>query len=193
VVLLFAAPAVAQDVGINFGQGPQRRRALGPALQRAYDNGVKPLVANQITAEQAFQRGSEPLRAFMQKNVREKDLKLFVDIAKEPEPEKADDLSLRVLVPAFMISQLRRASEIGFLLVLPFLIIDLVVASVLDVDRHHDAAAGGRLVAVQAHLLRARRRLEPCRGLAHPELRDVELIVIAGLVPAIHDFPAELL
>jgi flagellar biosynthetic protein FliP len=99
---------------------------MGPALQRAYDTGVK-----QITAEQAFQRGSEPLRAFMQKNVREKDLKLFVDMAKEPEPEKAEDMSLRVLVPAFMISELKRAFEIGFLLFLPFLIIDLVVASVL--------------------------------------------------------------
>ncbi len=55
---------------------------MGPAPQRAYDTGVKPLVANQITAEQAFQRGSEPLRAFMEKNVREKDLKLFVDMAR---------------------------------------------------------------------------------------------------------------
>ena len=104
---------------------------MGPALQRAYDTGVKPLVANEITAEQAFERGSEPLRAFMQKNVREKDLKLFVDMAKEPEPAKPEDLSLRMLVPAFMISELKRAFEIGFLLFLPFLIIDLVVASVL--------------------------------------------------------------
>ena len=77
------------------------------------------------------ERGSQPLRAFMQKNVREKDLKLFVDMAKETEPSKPEDLSLRVLVPAFMISELKRAFEIGFLLFLPFLIIDLVVASVL--------------------------------------------------------------
>ena len=59
---------------------------MGPALQRAYDTGVRPLVANEITAEQAFERGSRPLRAFMQKNVREKDLKLFSDMAKEAEP-----------------------------------------------------------------------------------------------------------
>jgi flagellar biosynthetic protein FliP len=104
---------------------------MGPALQRAYDTGIKPLVANEITAEQAFERGSQPLRAFMQKNVREKDLKLFSDMAKEAEPAKPEDLSLRVLVPAFMISELKRAFEIGFLLFLPFLIIDLVVASVL--------------------------------------------------------------
>jgi flagellar biosynthetic protein FliP len=67
----------------------------------------------------------------MQKNVREKDLKLFVDMAHEAVPAKPEDLSLRVLVPAFMISELKRAFEIGFLLFLPFLIIDLVVASVL--------------------------------------------------------------
>ena len=104
---------------------------MGPALQKAYDTGIRPLVANEITAEQAFERGSVPLRAFMEKNVREKDLKLFVDMAKQPEPSKPEDLSLRVLVPAFMISELKRAFEIGFLLFLPFLIIDLVVASVL--------------------------------------------------------------
>jgi flagellar biosynthesis protein FliP len=104
---------------------------MGPALQTAYDTAVRPLIANEITTEQAFERGVVPLRAFMQKNVREKDLKLFVDMAKLPAPEKPEDLSLRVLVPAFMISELKRAFEIGFLLFLPFLIIDLVVASVL--------------------------------------------------------------
>jgi len=93
--------------------------------------GIKPLISNEITPEQAFERSSGPLRAFMQKNVREKDLKLFVDMAAETTPAKPDDLSLRVLVPAFMISELKRAFEIGFLLFLPFLIIDLVVASVL--------------------------------------------------------------
>jgi flagellar biosynthetic protein FliP len=104
---------------------------MGPALQQTYNVGIAPLIANQITVEQAFERGSGPLRAFMEKNVRDKDLKLFVDMAKEPVPAKPEDLSLRVLVPAFMISELKRAFEIGFLLFLPFLIIDLVVASVL--------------------------------------------------------------
>jgi flagellar biosynthesis protein FliP len=104
---------------------------MGPALQKSYDAGVRPLVANQITAEQAFDRASVPLRSFMQKNVSEKDLKLFVDMSKEAAPAKPEDMSLRVLVPAFMISELKRAFEIGFLLFLPFLIIDLVVASVL--------------------------------------------------------------
>jgi flagellar biosynthesis protein FliP len=104
---------------------------MGPALQKSYDIGIKPLVANQITAEQAFERGSQPLRAFMERNVRKQDLKLFVDMAKEKPPADPQDISLRVLVPAFMISELKRAFEIGFLLFLPFLIIDLVVASVL--------------------------------------------------------------
>jgi flagellar biosynthetic protein FliP len=104
---------------------------MGPALQRSYEVGIKPLIANEITAEQAFERGSGPLRTFMQKNVREKDLKLFADMSSEPAPDKPEDLSLRILVPAFMISELKRAFEIGFLLFLPFLIIDLVVASVL--------------------------------------------------------------
>ena len=104
---------------------------MGPAFQRAYDQGLKPLSNGEISAEQAFERSSEPFRAFMLKNVREKDLALFMDLSKQPRPEKSEDISMRVLTPAFMISELKRAFEIGFLLFLPFLIIDLVVASVL--------------------------------------------------------------
>jgi len=102
-----------------------------PTLERAYDLGIKPLVANEISIEQAFERASDPLREFMQKNVREKDVQLFADMTKQPPPATPQEMSLRILVPAFMISELRRAFEIGFLLFLPFLIIDLVVASVL--------------------------------------------------------------
>ena len=104
---------------------------MAPVFQNAYDAGVRPLMANQITAEQAFGRASEPFHAFMLKNVREKDLQLFMDLSREPRPARPEDLSMRILVPAFMISELKRAFEIGFLLFLPFLIIDLVVASVL--------------------------------------------------------------
>jgi flagellar biosynthetic protein FliP len=104
---------------------------MAPALQRAYDLGLRPLVNNEIGVEEAFDRSSEPLKAFMQKNVREKDLMLFSDLSREPRPAAPEELSLRILVPAFMISELKRAFEIGFLLFLPFLIIDLVVASVL--------------------------------------------------------------
>jgi flagellar biosynthesis protein FliP len=104
---------------------------MGPALQNAYETGVRPLINNEISTEQAFERGVIPLRSFMQKNVREKDLKLFTDLSREEASARPEDMSLRILVPAFMISELKRAFEIGFLLFLPFLIIDLVVASVL--------------------------------------------------------------
>ena len=104
---------------------------MGPTLQQSYDNGIRPLVANEISVEQALERAGGPLRTFMQKNVREKDLKLFMDLSGEPPPATPEQMSMRILVPAFMISELRRAFEIGFLLFLPFLIIDLVVASVL--------------------------------------------------------------
>jgi flagellar biosynthesis protein FliP len=104
---------------------------MGPALERSYDLGVRPLLNNEISVEQAFERSSEPLRGFMLKNVREKDLQLFMDMSREARPAQPEETSLRVLVPAFMISELKRAFEIGFLLFLPFLIIDLVVASVL--------------------------------------------------------------
>ena len=104
---------------------------MGPTLQRSYDDGIRPLANNEITLQQSFERSSTPLRAFMQKNVREKDLQLFTDLSHEPRPATPEEMSLRILVPAFMISELKRAFEIGFLLFLPFLIIDLVVASVL--------------------------------------------------------------
>jgi flagellar biosynthetic protein FliP len=104
---------------------------MWPTFLTAYDAGVRPLMANEITPEQAFERAADPFRAFMMKNVRDKDLKLFMDLSNTPVPDKPEDMSLRVLVPSFMISELKRAFEIGFLLFLPFLIIDLVVASVL--------------------------------------------------------------
>jgi flagellar biosynthetic protein FliP len=104
---------------------------MGPALQRSYDEGILPLANNEISVQQAFDRSTGPLRIFMQKNVREKDLQLFTDLSTEPRPATPAEMSLRILVPAFMISELKRAFEIGFLLFLPFLIIDLVVASVL--------------------------------------------------------------
>ena len=104
---------------------------MGPVLTKVYDVGVKPLVNNEISVNEAFDRASVPLRGFMEKNVREKDLQLFMNMSGEKAPDKPEDMSMRILVPAFMISELRRAFEIGFLLFLPFLIIDLVVASVL--------------------------------------------------------------
>jgi len=104
---------------------------MAPAFQTAYDTAVKPVMAGEMQPQQAFEKGAEPFRAFMLKNVREKDLALFIDLSREPKPETAEATSLRILVPAFMISELRRAFEIGFLLFVPFLVIDLVIASVL--------------------------------------------------------------
>jgi flagellar biosynthetic protein FliP len=104
---------------------------MGPAFQNAYDVGLKPLINNEVTAEQAFERSSEPFRVFMLKNVRDKDLQLFTNLSHEKPLDQPQDMSMRILIPAFMISELKRAFEIGFLLFLPFLIIDLVVASVL--------------------------------------------------------------
>ena len=104
---------------------------MAPVFQSAYDQGIRPLIANEIEPEEAFNRASGPFRTFMLANVREKDLQLFTNLAKQEQPQSPQDVSLRVLVPAFMISELKRAFEIGFLLFLPFLIIDLVVASIL--------------------------------------------------------------
>lgn len=104
---------------------------MWPTLSDSYNNGVAPYLAGQIQEQQAFERSTKPLHEFMRKNVREKDVQLFQTLAKTPAPETQEALSFRVLIPAFMISELRRAFEIGFLLFLPFLVIDLVVASVL--------------------------------------------------------------
>jgi flagellar biosynthesis protein FliP len=104
---------------------------MAPTFREAYTTAAVPLLANQITPQQAFERGVQPFRTFMLKHVRDKDLALFVELSREPAPATPDQVSLQVLVPAFMISELRRAFEIGFLLFVPFLIIDLVVASIL--------------------------------------------------------------
>ena len=90
-----------------------------PTFERAYDTGIKPMIEEEITEFEAFERVAIPFREFMQRHVREQDLNLFVDIANiDPETARANNLSLRVLVPAFMISELRRAFEIGFLVFL---------------------------------------------------------------------------
>jgi flagellar biosynthetic protein FliP len=105
---------------------------MAPTLETAYNNGIAPLIAERITEEQAFERTAAPLHDFMMHNVRDQDLQLFAGMAKvDTTAGEAKDIPLRVVVPAFMISELRRAFEIGFLLFLPFLIIDLVIASVL--------------------------------------------------------------
>jgi flagellar biosynthetic protein FliP len=104
---------------------------MTPTLEKAYEDGIAPLMANEISEEEAFTRSVKPVHAFMMSHVREQDLRLFMTISKAAPVEVAEDTPLRSLIPAFMISELRRAFEIGFLLFVPFLIIDMVVASVL--------------------------------------------------------------
>jgi flagellar biosynthesis protein FliP len=104
---------------------------MQPTLEAAYQNGIAPLISEQITEQQALERSVAPIRTFMLAHVREKDLDLFLNMAKIDNLESPEATPLRALIPAFMISELRRAFEIGFLLFVPFLIIDMVVASVL--------------------------------------------------------------
>jgi flagellar biosynthetic protein FliP len=105
---------------------------MAPTLQTAYDNGIAPLIAEKITEQEAFERTAAPLQDFMIHHVRDQDLQLFAGMAKvDTAVGDPKDIPLRVVVPAFMISELRRSFEIGFLLFLPFLIIDIVVASIL--------------------------------------------------------------
>ncbi len=104
---------------------------MAPIFEDAYETGITPLINEEIELEEAFERISGPFREFMLVHVREKDLMLFIDLSEQEQPESRDDVSLTVLVPAFMISELRRAFEIGFLLFVPFVVIDMVVASVL--------------------------------------------------------------
>ncbi|EJT02710.1 flagellar type III secretion system pore protein FliP [Rhizobium sp. CCGE 510] len=105
---------------------------MSPTFDQAWQNGVQPLLANQINETEAVQRIAEPFRTFMSANTREKDLALFVDLARErgQNIQTTDPIDYRVLIPAFMISEIRRGFEIGFLVVLPFLVIDLIVATI---------------------------------------------------------------
>jgi len=104
---------------------------MAPVWQDIQEKAVKPYINQQMSGEEAVKRGLVPLRGFMMRQTREKDLALFVSISKAPRPKNPQDVPLAAMIPAFMISELRTAFEIGFLLYLPFLIIDMVVASVL--------------------------------------------------------------
>lgn len=104
---------------------------MAPTAETAYREGIAPLIENKINETEAFERTMRPLHAFMIHQTRDQDLKLFMDMANLKDVASREEAPLRVLVPAFMISELRRAFEIGFLLFLPFLIIDMVVASIL--------------------------------------------------------------
>ncbi|MBT0879161.1 MULTISPECIES: flagellar type III secretion system pore protein FliP [unclassified Campylobacter] len=104
---------------------------MQPAANKSYETGIKPYLEEKIGYEEAFALSVKPFKEFMLKNTREKDLALFYRLRNIDNPKSIDDVDLVTLVPAFMISELKTAFEIGFLLYLPFLVIDMVVSSVL--------------------------------------------------------------
>ncbi len=104
---------------------------MTPTLETAYQNGVLPLLNEEIDEIDAFKRTTDPFKAFMLDNVREEDLRLFINAGQVEPTDDPMTIPLQVVIPAFMISELRRAFEIGFMLFLPFLVIDLVTASIL--------------------------------------------------------------
>jgi flagellar biosynthesis protein FliP len=104
---------------------------MSPTLDRVYAQAYAPFAANQIAFTEALQRGEAPMREFMLKQTRQSDVQLFAKLAKLPADVKSETVPLRVLVPAFVTSELKSAFQIGFMIFIPFLIIDMVVASVL--------------------------------------------------------------
>jgi len=104
---------------------------MAPTLQEVNREGLQPYMKGQITQQQAFKRGMEPMRTFMIKQTREKDLALFVKMSKMERPRNFDDIPNYVLIPSFVISELKTAFQIGFIIFIPFLVIDMVVASAL--------------------------------------------------------------
>ena len=104
---------------------------MEPYGKKSWENGIKPYMDEQIGYEVAFEEGIKPFKEFMIKNTREDDLALFYRIKKEENPKNIDDVSMTILMPAFIVSELRTAFEIGFLIFLPFLVIDIIVASIL--------------------------------------------------------------
>ncbi|WP_300543116.1 flagellar type III secretion system pore protein FliP [Maricaulis sp.] len=104
---------------------------MAPVFTQSYEEGIQPLLEDEIELTEAFDLSTGPLKTFMLTHTREDDLALFIDMSQQPPPETPEATSFWIVAPAFMISELRRAFEIGFLLFIPFLIIDLVVASIL--------------------------------------------------------------
>lgn len=103
---------------------------MQPVAADMYHQGWEPMEAGQLTAEQAFDKAAQPLRQFMVRFAREKDIRLFVEISHAPAPRSPADLDLKILIPAYILSELKTGFQIGAVLFLPFLVIDLVVASV---------------------------------------------------------------
>ncbi len=104
---------------------------MSPTLEKSWQEGIKPMLDEKVEVMDGLEKAAAPLKDFMVRNTREKDLALFAGLSGEKPAESIEQTSLKVVIPAFMISELRRAFEIGFLIFVPFLIIDMVIASVL--------------------------------------------------------------
>lgn len=104
---------------------------MAPVFNQINEEALQPYIEKQISQEQALDLAMNPMRGFMFSQVAEKDLQLLVDISKSPQPENQDDISMMTLIPAFMLSELKRAFQMGFLIFIPFLMIDMIVASIL--------------------------------------------------------------
>ncbi|CAA7617528.1 flagellar type III secretion system pore protein FliP [Magnetospirillum sp. SS-4] len=104
---------------------------MAPTFEKAWETGIQPVMDGSLDEMEGFGMAIKPFHAFMIKHVRPQDLKLFMDLSKAKEVANPEDVPLKALIPSFMISELRRAFEIGFLIYLPFLVIDMVIASVL--------------------------------------------------------------
>lgn len=105
---------------------------MGPSISEANEKGLQPYLDGTISQSEAFERGMEPFRAFMLEQVREKDLALFVDLARDEAPATPADVSTTTLVPAFVIGELRAAFLIGFVIFVPFIVLDLVISAALS-------------------------------------------------------------
>jgi flagellar biosynthesis protein FliP len=104
---------------------------MNPIFVRMYDEGIKPFSEGQMDGREAWEKASAPLKDFLVRHAREKDLALFLDITKTEMPKEPKDVSFAIAVPAFVLSELNTAFQIGFLIALPFLVLDMVVSSVL--------------------------------------------------------------
>ena len=104
---------------------------MAPVFEQINEQALQPYLDKEISQDQALELAVEPMRGFMFSQVGEKDLQLLVDISKSPQPENREDISLLTLIPAFMLSELKRAFQMGFLLFVPFLMVDMIVASIL--------------------------------------------------------------
>ncbi|MEO9386904.1 flagellar type III secretion system pore protein FliP [Chromobacterium phragmitis] len=104
---------------------------MGPTFDQVYNKAWVPFSDDKISFNQALDEGSKPMKAFMLRQTREKDLAFFIEISQSPKPQSKEDVSMKTLIPAFAISELKTAFQIGFMVFIPFMIIDLVVASIL--------------------------------------------------------------